>query len=319
MNPEPSVLYKKFISQTNKKILWDIMTDNNIFKGISGIYNTNVQTIFEQTVMQISAHIIERDDILSLNKQVILKCIDELHKYKLMPVTAEEVSQKKQDKFQRGLETKKEEFNKLIQPPKPDIIDFSDKLVDEPIGSEMDIKLAQTIAWRETQLSQVLEKQDTTKANDWIKNGQKSSMPSSMPSSSAVLSSSAVPSSSAYASVPNTHIKIGNITNLDENSIINIKKVSFANAQASAPASALEPDLDSAPYADPDPDSEPETANSNAESINFMDKLKKKDVYEEITLIKTGIKILSEKHQLILENQEQILNILLKKYNLEDI
>jgi len=318
MNPEPSVLYKKFISQTNKKILWDIMTDNNIFKGISGIYNTNVQTIFEQTVMQISAHIIERDDILSLNKQVILKCIDELHKYKLMPVTAEEVSQKKQDKFQRGLETKKEEFNKLIQPPKPDIIDFSDKLVDEPIGSEMDVKLAQTIAWRETQLSQVLEKQDTTKANDWIKNGQKSSMPSmsSMPSS--MSSMSAVPSSSSYASVPNTHIKIGNITNLDENSIINIKKVSFANAKEPAPAPASA--LDSAPYTDPDPDpdSEPETANSNAESINFMDKLKKKDVYEEITLIKTGIKILSEKHQLILENQEQILNILLKKYNLEE-
>ena len=266
----PSIPQSQFSSQGNKRILWELMTENNAFNNIPDKYVTNVKADFENCLTQMSHNIKPQDSILELNKQVIIKMINGVVKY-AMPIptlaTAAEVSTKKQQQLQRGFETKREEFNNLIQPPKPATIDFTDKLDDEPIGSEMDIKLAQTIAWREKQLSQVLEKQDTSAANSWINSN---------------------------------HIKIGDPTNIDERSIVNIKKVNFADTIV-----------------------EPTT-------INFMDKLKRKDVHEDnaiktdiikddmalikdsIALIKDDMNTLTEQNKLLLENIDKIMDMLIK-------
>jgi hypothetical protein len=284
----------KFLSQDNKRLLWELMIAQNIFQGISDTYINNVKTDFERTLAQKATTIQARDDILSLNKQVLFKMVEEVKKYIQLPVTSEEVLTKKQEKFQRGLASKQEEFNTLIQPPKPPVIDFTDKLDDEPIGSEMDIKLAQTIAWREKQLSQVLEKQDTTQANDWIKNG-----------------------------IQATHgdtIKIGESTNIDD--IINVKKVSFSDREAepmSMQSNSMQSNSmqsNSMPSNSMQSNSMPSNSmqsnsmQSNNTPLTFMDKLKKKDIYEEISSVKTDIKILLTQHKLILENQEKILHLL---------
>jgi len=266
----PSIPLSQFSSQGNKRILWELMTENNVFNNIPDKYVTNVKADFENCLIQMSHNIKPQDSILELNKQVIIKMISGVVKYAMATptlATAAEVSTKKQQQLQRGFETKREEFNNLIQPPKPATIDFTDKLDDEPIGSEMDIKLAQTIAWREKQLSQVLEKQNTSAANTWINNN---------------------------------HIKIGDPTNIDERSIVNIKKVNFADT-------IVEPT-----------------------SINFMDKLKRKDVNEDnsiktdliktdivlikdsIALIKDHMNTLSEQNKLLLENIDKIMDMLIK-------
>jgi hypothetical protein len=262
---------QKFLSQGNKRLLWELMNQHNIFHGISDTYINNVKGDFERALSQRGSSIIEKDDILSLNKQVIIKMVEEVKKYApvnatvLTHITSQEILAKKQEKFQRGLESKQEEFNNLIQPPIPPVIDFTEKLDDDPIGSEMDIKLAQTISWREKQLSQVLEKQDTTKANEWIKNGKQE------------------------LSIQASHgdsIKIGDPTNIED--IINIKKVSFS-----------------------DRENEPMSIQSNSIQLTFMDKLKKKDIYEEVTSLKLDIRNLLEQNKLILENQEKILKLLI--------
>jgi hypothetical protein len=272
-------IQQKFTSQDNKRILWEIMTEHNVFKGISGIYVNNVKKDFERTVKTRANSIIDKDDILSLNKQVIMNMVEEVKKYIPAnvpahvngPITSQEALTKKQEKFQRGLESKQEEFNTLIQPPKPPVIDFSDKLDDDPIGSEMDIKLAETIAWREKQLSQVLEKQDTTKATDWIKNGKQEL------------------TNTINNQDTNTHIKIGQPTSIDD--IINIKKVSFSENSEM-------------------PIQTNNTMQSNNIQLTFMDKLKKKDINEEVASLKVDIKNLLEQNKLILENQEKIINLL---------
>jgi hypothetical protein len=267
-------IQEKFISQDNKRILWEIMNEHNVFKGISGNYLNNVKGDFERTLKQRASSIIDKDDILTLNKQVIMRMVEEVKKYVPAPVnapvTSQEVLTKKQEKFQRGLESKQEEFNNLIQPPKPPVIDFTDKLDDEPIGSEMDIKLAQTIAWREKQLSQVLEKQDTTKANDWIKNGKQDLSLATRPPHG-------------------DSIKIGDPTNIDD--IINIKKVSFSeNSEVTM--------------------HENNNIQNNNIQLSFIDKLKKKDINEEIASLKSDIKNLLAQNKLILENQDKLIDLL---------
>jgi hypothetical protein len=289
-------LQNKFMSQGNKRILWELMSENNIFNGIPDNYVNNVKGDFERTLKQSSGSIIDTDTILSLNKQVIIKMIVEVKKYTTIPVTAEEVLTKKQEKFQRGLVSKQEEFNNLIQPPKPPIIDFSEKLDDDPIGSEMDIKLAETIAWREKQLSQVLEKQDTTKANDWIKSGKQDL---------------AMQTNVVKQSTHGDSIKIGDATSIDD--IINVKKVSFTENTMQSQPMQSQP-MQSQPMQSQPMQSQPmqsQPMQNQPIQLTFMDKLKKKDINDEIVSIKNDIKILLEQNKSIIENQDKLINLLI--------
>ena len=259
-----SILQQKFISQDNKRILWELMTEHKMFDGVADIHANNVKLDFERLMQQTAVNIPANETILSVNKQIIMQMLNEVKKYKQGPVTSADLGSQKQAKFQRGVESKQAEFNSLIQPVKPMTIDFADKLNDEPIGDEMETKLAQTIAWREQQLRQVLDKQgpvdtsfDTSnEASDWLTKGQllPQSLPQSLPQ---VLSNK-------DQSLPqvNRNIKIGDTTSIEEKHIINIKKVSFAE----------------------------HSETSTEPIINFMDKLKKKDVNEEMKIDIAAIK-----------------------------
>ena len=100
----------KFISQANKRLLWEIMVENNIFTGISNKYVTNIKGDFEQNLQRIKTTITGNDSILELNKKSILKMMEEVQKYREMPipintphhmpVTSAEVLNKKQAQCQ---------------------------------------------------------------------------------------------------------------------------------------------------------------------------------------------------------------------------
>ena len=309
------------LTQTNKRILWGLLMDNNIFENIPSKYSNNIQNIFEQTIQEVSNNLEEKDNIVEVNKKIIGKMYHELEKYKQSPINKgnnilEDTSNniglepsrgregitQKQALFQKGLQTKQDEFKNMINANKPETIDFSDKLSDEPIGSEMDSKLAEAIAWREKQLSQVLEKQDTTSATEWISNGQLQNN-----------------------EVNVNHIKIGDSTAIGEENIINVKKVSFSDSNSNDNINSIK-----------------DTSN-NILTTNFIDKLKKKDkeetninnnqnilhtedvseikkmndiIIQEISFLKNDITQLKETSNLLLENQNKILE-LLNKTNLQ--
>ena len=320
----------KFVSQDNKRILWEIMVENNLFNGIPNKYANKIKAEFEVYLEQISQTIIPNDNILNLNKQIILQMMEEVKKYASAPITSApitsapitsaEVLTKKQEQFQKGLQTKQEEFTRLIQPVKPQSIDFTDKIDDEPIGSEMDIKLSQTIAWREKQLSQVLEKQNPVEASEWINNGKK-------------VNTSV--NTSVNANVSN-HIKIGNSTKIDESNIINLKKVSFGDVNEINlneinlnEINVNEINVNEISLNEINVNEISLDVNKKQTPIpfNFMDKLKKKDglgefknelnvdMKADIEIIKTDLewvkmnmnKLLLD-NKLILENQEKILD-----------
>ena len=303
----------KFTSQANKRLLWEIMVENNVFTDISNTYVTNIKADFEKNLQRIKGTITGNDTILELNKKSILKMIEEVKKYRELPnstttphhvpVTSSEVLNKKQAQFQKGLQTKQEEFNQLIQPVKPQTIDFSDKTDDEPIGSEMDMKLSQTIAWREQQLSQVLEKQNPTEANEWINNGKKENV-----TANGIANVSPIINSS-------NHIKIGDPTKIDESNFINLKKVSFVEDNVNIIINDRATN-----------DRATNDRATNDRAFNFMDKLKKKEGIEdikpdieilkaeltnvkaELTNVKADLSKLLLDNKLILENHEKILD-----------
>jgi len=281
----------KFKSNQNKGIIWGLLNDHNVFSGIDVKYVNSIKKEFDAKVEHISHNISNNDTMVTLNKKVISEMMNEMNKYKIqgqqniMPITSADAQLQKQTLFQKNLEIKKGEFDTLINKPKPNTIDFADNNgQDKPNTSEMERKLAETIAWREKQLNVVLDTQNKSEtsineANKWINRDNVSS------------------------SENNLILKIDKNTPVDIN-VINLdnkfkKKVSFPDTKEHV--------LGTEPIAD-----------------NFLSLLKKKDpqniannnsynvinsynLDEDIIFMKTQIKELMDKQNIMLKNQNIIL------------
>jgi hypothetical protein len=286
-------ILSKFKSNQNKGIIWALLNEHNIFDGIDNKYVNSIKTEFDNKINQISNTISNEDNMVTLNKKVISEMINEMIKYKtpniqrqpsrqeqldVIPITSADVQLQKQNLFQKNLETKQTEFDTLINKPKPITIDFADNNgQDKPNSSEMERKLAETIAWREKQLNVVLDTQNNSEANiseanKWINRDNVS------------------------PSENNLILKIDKNTPVDIN-VINLdnkfkKKVSFPDSK------------ESEPIAD-----------------NFLSLLKKKDpqhiahnnvnnsynLDEDMIFMKTQLKELMDKQNILLKNQNIIL------------
>jgi hypothetical protein len=165
-----------FTSNDNKSILWDILSEQNLFEGIDTKYKYEIKDTFEQTIL-----LVEKQgrglSLIEKNKDVIKNMVVSLGSFKRQqqPETAsrqytnEELHKERQKAFERELKRKQTEFDGLNR-TMPEKIDFSDK-ADEKLGERIDSLLAETIASRERELKQVLQIQTPEIAVKWIENG----------------------------------------------------------------------------------------------------------------------------------------------------
>ena len=298
----------KFKSNQNKGIIWGLLNEHNVFNGIDNKYVTSIKTEFDTKIDLISNTISTTDTLVTLNKKVISEMMNEMPKYKIhiqgqsiqggvitIPITSAEAQLQKQTLFQKNLETKQSEFDTLINKPKPNTIDFADNNgQDKPNSSEMERKLAETIAWREKELKVVLDTQSKSDAN--------------ISEANISMASKWINRDNVSSSENNLILKIDKTTPVDIN-VINLdnkfkKKVSFPDTK--------EPVL---PIAD-----------------NFLSLLKKKDTQhiahnnvinsynldDDMIFMKNQLKELMDKQNIMLKNQNIILenqNVMLKIIN----
>ena len=202
-----------FLSNSNKKIIWDLLVDSNYFEDFPSKSKNDVRIIFDQTLNNIFDSKTSDDNLIDLNKKavqnMILKrnailrkereifqtqdsfnsnininssdSIGPIQQIYQRPqiketnrVTAEDMRQLREMEFSRTLQTKQNEFNQLINSDKPKDIDFSDKLDDQRIGDNMENLLAQVKAQREKELGITYSDQSIENADKFIKNGHES-------------------------------------------------------------------------------------------------------------------------------------------------
>jgi hypothetical protein len=294
-------IVSKFKSNQNKGIIWGLLNDHNVFNRIDNKYVTNIKTEFDNKINHISGNILNTDNLVALNKKVISEMIHEINKYRessqpiqnnindnantnAMPITSADAQIQKQSLFQKNLETKQNEFDTLINKPKPNTIDFADNNgQDKPNSSEMERKLAETIAWREKELHVVLDTQNKSEAtlseaSKWINKDN-------------------------VSSGNNILLKIDKNTPVDIN-VIDLgnkikKKVSFPDSKEHVLDDSSSPSFEN----------------------NFLSLLKKKDNSQNnnstnsddnIVIMKTQIKEIMDKQNIMLDNQ----NIMLEKQNI---
>ena len=167
-----------FTSQDNKRLLWGLMSDSNVFAGIPDTKVEEVKQLFEKEILDISN---TSSNLLDKNKKILLSMNTKLNYLRVsnIPqqtqnqnelVTSKDIAQERREKMNSKLQNKQEEFNKLITAEKPKEIDFADNAEEKPIGSEMDNLLADMMEKRSKQLNQVMQSQDTNAAEKWINN-----------------------------------------------------------------------------------------------------------------------------------------------------
>ena len=164
-----------FSGQDNKRLLWGLMADNNVFAGIPDTKVEEVKSLFEQEITKVTT---AQGSLLEKNKHILASMNTKLNFLRVSAasqesgsaVTNKDLAQERQEAMNNKLQNKQEEFNKLISSDKPKDIDFSDQPDEKPIGSEMDSLLASMMERRKSQLNQVISSQDPEAAEKWIGN-----------------------------------------------------------------------------------------------------------------------------------------------------
>ena len=164
-----------FSGQDNKRLLWGLMADNNVFAGIPDTKVEEVKSLFEQEITKVTT---AQGSLLEKNKHILASMNTKLNFLRVSAasqesgsaVTNKDLAQERQEAMNSKLQNKQEEFNKLISSDKPKDIDFSDQPDEKPIGAEMDSLLASMMERRKSQLNQVISSQDPEAAEKWIGN-----------------------------------------------------------------------------------------------------------------------------------------------------
>ena len=105
----------KITSIKNKELLWNILFNNNYFKGISNDKLDNVKQLFEDSIMQISKNIINDNNIniIEVNKKIL---DDIIKKLELL----------KEDNNIIELKIMEDDLKNYVNIKKPEEINFSD-------------------------------------------------------------------------------------------------------------------------------------------------------------------------------------------------
>jgi len=161
---------RTFIQQENIAMLWDIISDEEVFRFlpqatqslIHQVFVNNLQGFYETECK------IPNNTIIDLNKKYIILILNYIKKnYPITPnkitiheelpnpkITLEEIKQEKQQLFEQELGRKQQEFNDFIQVKIPPVPDFSDKQIDTPI-KEMDKILKEMQMKRNYEIEQI--------------------------------------------------------------------------------------------------------------------------------------------------------------------
>ena len=151
----------QYISDENKAMMWQILSENGAFNDIPNSNFYRVKTLYETTIVEISH--LSNLNITERNKLTISTMIKKLPYLKIKQVS--KPLEEFQIKLDKEFENKQEEFFKLIKRPSPNEIEFNDK-TDEPLNNiDMNNKLNNMMKMRQEELNQIIPEKINNKEN----------------------------------------------------------------------------------------------------------------------------------------------------------
>jgi hypothetical protein len=173
-----------FIQKDNVTMLWEVISDEEIFKFLSRDIQANIYQLFLNNIQGFfDAEKIKTNSLVDINKKYILLILNHIRKnYPIQTnkitihqeplkesITYEEIQNDRRSKFDRDLNRKQEEFEDAMTIKAPPVPEFADKDRDKPI-KEMDKILKEMQAARNYEIEQINRNYNTTnQADNWLK------------------------------------------------------------------------------------------------------------------------------------------------------
>jgi len=173
---------KQFTQKQNIEMLWDIVSDEEIFRflppdnqhKISQVFINNIQGFYEVEKNKTTS-------LVELNKKYILLILNHIKRtYPYEPskikihneqpvkelITFEEIQNDRKSQFERDLNKRQAEFEDSINVKIPSVPDFTDKDADKPI-KEMDKLVKEMLAQRNYEVEQI--NRTYNEPDNWLK------------------------------------------------------------------------------------------------------------------------------------------------------
>jgi hypothetical protein len=172
-----------FLNKENLNTLWDVISDEDIFKYLSRDIQSKIAQLFTNNVKGFFE--IERtktNNLVDINKKYIMLILNHIkktytqqmpNKIKILDepptkefITAEELHNERKSQFDKDLNKRQEEFENIMSVKAPPVPNFLDKYEDKPIG-EMDKIIKEMTAKRNYEVEQITK--NTVVDDSWLK------------------------------------------------------------------------------------------------------------------------------------------------------
>ena len=183
-----------FLNKDNVKILWDVISDEDIIKNQSGEFKENIFNLLTSNIKGFyDVESKKATNLVELNKKYIMLVLNhsnkviknsmstEIKKIKISNetpnnvnelITYEEIQNDRRSQFDKDLNKRQEEFTSAMSLPVPPVPKFTDSLDDGPI-SEMEKAIQEITAQRNYDVEQINRNNNNLIANsnvdNWLK------------------------------------------------------------------------------------------------------------------------------------------------------
>jgi len=162
-----------FLTKQNISMIWDVISDEDIFKFLSRDGQTKISEVFTNNLKGFyNNEILQNNSLIDVNKKYILLMLSFIKKnYPQQPskitileeisptnqknlITYEEIQNDRKSQFEKDLSRYQEDFTNAMTLKVPPVLDFNDKLEETPI-TEMAKIIKEMTAQRNYEVEQI--------------------------------------------------------------------------------------------------------------------------------------------------------------------
>lgn len=174
---------RQFIQKDNVAMLWEVISDEEIFKFLTRDVQAKVYQLFLNNIQGFFDNEKMTNSLVDINKKYILLILNHIKRnFNIQPnkitihqepvkesITYEEIQNDRRSKFDRDFNRRQEEFEDSMTIKAPPVPEFADKETDRPI-KEMDKILKEMQSQRNYEIEQINRNQNSAvQVDNWLK------------------------------------------------------------------------------------------------------------------------------------------------------
>jgi hypothetical protein len=177
-----------FLSKQNISMLWDVISDEDLFKYLTKENQHNIINIFSDNLKNFyEAEIKNKSSLIDMNKKYVLITLNIIkqnyqgkqpNKIKILEeispnsqknlITYEEIQNEKKSQFEKDLNKRKEELTNFMSISVPPVPEFKDNYDNYPI-TEMEKLIKEMTEQRNYDVEQINRTTTVTNTDNWLK------------------------------------------------------------------------------------------------------------------------------------------------------